>query len=220
MSKTRKSDVEEFPDVLVLAAVDRAQRHRQGEPGGPVITGDIYRHLDVRRSSGVGRRLRKRILALEEAGLLEQQRRRGAQVWQLTPAGRRRLRQTRKAGEVGELPESPQHMSWRNAHSTAAAEIERTRGELREHAEELLRLLDSDQVVSSDVWFGLGADLGRLVWVVGSMTHCLCEWREPEDAQAESDEFASPGDDLLAEHERVAVRTRRHGRRNPRLWRA
>ncbi len=90
---------------------------------------------------------------------------------------------------------------------------------LREHAEELLRLLDGDQVISSDTWFGLRAALGRLTWVVGSMTHCIHEWREPEDTQADSDEFTSPGDELLTEHERMAVRTRRHGRRNPYLWR-
>jgi len=202
----------------VLAAVDRAQRHRPGERG-PVIAGNIYAHLGVRRSSGAGRRLRKRILALEEAALLEQQRRHGAQVWQLTPAGWRRLCQAQKVGEVGVLPESPQHVVWRRAHATAAQEIERTRGELCEHAEELLRLLDSDRVVSSDVWFGLGTGLGRLVWVVGSMTHCLYEWREPEDAHADGDEFTSPGDELLTRDERVSIRARRQGRRNPYLWR-
>ena len=219
MGNTRKTDVEEFPDGMVLAAVDRAQRHRQSEPGGPVLTGDIYRHLDVRRNSAEGRRLRKRILALEDAGLLEQQRRRGAPVWQLTTNGHHRLRQAQKAGEVGELPESPQHRSWREAHTTAELEIDRTRGELREYAEELLRLLDSDQVVTSDVWFAMGDGVGRLAWVVGSMTHCIHEWPEPDDAHPERDDYTVPGDDLLTRYERSVVRAVRQGWRNPVMWR-
>jgi hypothetical protein len=42
MSRKRKTPEEEFPDVLVLAAVDRAQRHGPHGPEGPVVTGCIY----------------------------------------------------------------------------------------------------------------------------------------------------------------------------------
>jgi hypothetical protein len=218
MSKTRKSDVEEFSDVLVLAALERAQRH-QALAGEAVPIWKILEHLDVSRRSAVGRGVRASVHALTTSGLVRHSRRHGVEVWRLTQSGRRCLRRAYEAGGVGELPESPQHRAWRNARSTAEQEFARVRRDLGEAVVEMFFELDGDPPASSDVWFGLGERLRRRVWVFGSMTHCLYEWAEPGDARADIDDHKAPGDELLSSDDRVRVRARRSGRRNQLLWR-
>ena len=138
----------EIPDVTVLAAIDRAERHR-GRPGVPVWL--IFEHLGIPRRS---RRVRAQLQALVEGGSIEQRRAHGVDVWALASNGRRRLR---GAGRV-DLPESPQHRQWRNARTPAAQEIERFRASrwvtLPTEASALL-----DDTPGSDVWFELAEGL-------------------------------------------------------------
>jgi len=100
----------EIPDVTVLAAIDRAERHR-GRQGVPVWL--IFEHLGIPRRS---RRVRARLQELVQDGAIEQRRAHGVDIWALSPSGRRRLQ---GAGRV-DLPESPQHCQWRNARTRSS----------------------------------------------------------------------------------------------------
>lgn len=201
----------------VLAAAQRAERHRAGEaPGVPDWA--ILEHLDIPRRSAAARATRWQLRELLAAGALERARRHGREVWTVTRLGSERLRRCR--GERGEppLPESPQHRAWRNARSTAALEIERFRDVLRASLGEAERLLAADPPPHSDAWFELAEQLRRDARRVGSAGHCLYEWSEPDDARADLDAHREPGDGALPRRRRESVRALRSGRRNVRLW--
>jgi hypothetical protein len=195
-------------DVTVLAAIDRAVRHRV-RPVVPIWS--IFEHLGIPRRS---RRVRTQIFELVQAGAIERSRVRSIEQFSLTPAGRRRLR---RAGEV-ELPESPQHREWRNAQALAAQEIERFRDALRELLADARTLLDSG--APSDVWFELAERLERKTRRLGSATHCLYEWAEPSDEEPDVDDFCENGDERLDPLDRQRRRARRAGRRNVGRWSA
>lgn len=196
----------EIPDVTVLAAIDRAERHR-GRPGVPAWL--IFEHLGIPRRS---RRVRAQLQALVQDGAIEQRRVRGVDVWTLAPSGRRRLQ---GAGPV-DLPESPQHRQWRNARTLAAQEIERFRATMRDAVTEAGALLGSTP--GSDAWFDLAERLHRAARRLGSATYCLHEWAEPDDDRADIDNQISPADLALDPRERRRRQARRAGRRNTRLW--
>jgi ribosome-binding protein aMBF1 (putative translation factor) len=211
------SSTETVPDPLVLAAIDRAERHDPHDrPGVP--TWGIYDHLALPRRSGPARRLRARLDALEAAGSLARSGRHGVPTWALTSTGRRRLTLARRAGNVPELPESPQHRAWRDAKTTAAQEIDRFLSSVRDALDDATGLLDADRSVTSDAWFELGERLQRDCRRVGSATHCLREWNEPDDARPDVDDHCDPSDKGLDPDEQDKRRARRAGRRNVRLW--
>jgi hypothetical protein len=197
-----------IPDVTVLAAIDRAVRHRV-RPTVPIWS--IFEHLGIPRRS---RRARTQLYELVQAGAVERSRVRSIEQFSLAPAGRRQLR---RAGEV-ELPESPQHQEWRNAQAVAAQEIERFRSVLRELLAESSALLDSG--ASSDVWFGLAERLERTARRLGSATYCLYEWAEPHDEEADVDDCCEHDDERLNPLDRQRRRARRAGRRNVGRWSA
>ena len=111
---------EPVSDELVLAAVERAERHREREDEG-VMMSDIAEHLGFVHGSWTTRRLRPQIEAFIVAGLLVRSRRHGVVVWGLTSSGRSRCEQA--SGAVV-LPESPQHRVWRHARALAAERID------------------------------------------------------------------------------------------------
>jgi hypothetical protein len=196
----------EIPDVTVLAAIDRAERHR-GRPGVPVWL--IFEHLGIPRRS---RRVRAQLQALVQDGSIEQRRAHGVDTWALAPSGRRRLQ---GAGRV-ELPESPQHCQWRNARTLAEQEIERFRTTMHDALTEASALLSDTP--GSDSWFELAERLQRSARLLGSATYCLHEWVEPDDDRADIDDHVSPVDLALDPRERQRREARRAGRRNTRLW--
>lgn len=172
------------PDALVLAAVQRAQRH------GPknILRQDVVAHLGFVRSSGTTRRLRPQLESLRAAGSLERSRRHGLEIWELTPAGRRRLAAARRAGKVGELPESPQHREWRHAREDAERRYDDFRTLLYVTLEAAEDAAEPPAGTSSEMWFELGERLGAAFWLMGSATYCRDEWPEPDDARADRDE--------------------------------
>jgi DNA-binding MarR family transcriptional regulator len=206
---------EPVADALVLAALERAERHREREREG-VMMSDIAEHLGFVHGSWTTRRLRPQLDALIAEGLLARSRRHGVLVWELTDAGRGRLERTRLAGNAGKLAESPQHRAWRHARATAAERIDGFRADAREALEEAAMLLDAEDA-HSDAWFGVAERLQAACWRVGSATHCLREWREPDDARPDVDDRCDTGDDLLDSEELCRVRYRRTGRRG--VWR-
>jgi hypothetical protein len=196
----------QIPDVTVLAAIDRAERHR-GRTGVPVWL--IFEHLGIPRRS---RLVRTQLQPLVQAGVIEQRRAHGVNVFALASNGRRRLQ---GAGLVV-LPESPQHRAWCNARTLAGQEIERFRESLGDALEEASALLDDTP--GSDVWFELAEELRAAARRLGSATYCLHEWIEPSDDRADIDDHISPGDLSLNPRERQRRQARRAGRRNTRLW--
>jgi hypothetical protein len=204
-------------DELILAAVDRAARHRgRKTPAVPVWA--ILDHLALARRSAGARHVRSRLSALHAAGSLESSRRHGIATWELTDTGRRRLQRVQRAGGLPALPESPQHRAWRNASTAAAQEIERFRAGLREQLREAALLLDADPPPRSDDWFELADALQRAGRRVGSASYCLHEWAEPDDARADLDDGLDPADELFEQSKRVRRRALRAGRRNVTLW--
>jgi hypothetical protein len=182
----RRTPVEPVSDVLLLAAVERAQRHHaRGEEG--VLWRDVLAHLGLAHSPLTTRRLRPQRDALLAAGLLSCSRRHGLDVWAITGAGRGRFSRARHAGEAGELPESPQHREWHDAREAAADRIDEFRARTRSVLGEAESLLVSE-CASSDAWFELAERLRRVCWTLGSATYCLREWPEPDDAHADTDE--------------------------------
>lgn len=107
----------EVPEPLVLAAIDRAARHRERDT---VPAWEVYAHLGFPNRSGGARAARRQLDALTEGGALERSRRHGVEVWSPTLVGKHRLG---AAGTV-ELPESPQHAAWRTARALAGQKIE------------------------------------------------------------------------------------------------
>jgi hypothetical protein len=104
----------------------------------------------------------------------------------LTPVLAERLESGRDAGEVDDLPESPQHRAWRHARVKAAVRIEGFRQDLNDAVAEANRLLDQFRPVLAREWFEVSERLGLASWRLA--TSCLTEWPEPGDAYPDMDE--------------------------------
>jgi DNA-binding XRE family transcriptional regulator len=222
--------VGEVSDVLVLAAIDRAERH-SGRDARGVPVWAVLGHLDVASRTKRARVVRDRLDALVAAGSLERGRRHGVPVWVLTGRGRGRLSRARRAGRVPVLPESPQHRAWREARGLAEQRIDEFRlGVLEavEHAQELLDVptpghpvLDAPDAVPgpcSDEWLEIGEQLQGACRRLASANYCLWEWPEPDDARADIDDLGGPCDGAFDAERRAERRARRQGRRNALLW--
>jgi hypothetical protein len=204
-------------DELVLAATERAARHRARDTAA-VPTWAIFAHLAIPRRSAAARHVHVRLDVLHAAGWIEPRRVHGAASWELTVAGQRHLKRARRRGDVPALPESPQHQAWRNARTTAAREIERFRRTLRGCLGQAEQMLDAERAPSSDELFELAERLQRNCRRVASASYCLYEWNEPDDAHADIDGHLDLAASDLPAAELQLRRARRAGRRNPALW--
>jgi hypothetical protein len=172
-------------DPLVLAAVDRAQRHRQNPRSGDPTLSEIAAHLGMTWGSHASRRLRPIIDRLTgELGWLERSRRVSQERWGLTEAGAEGLARAGGEGVLEELPESPQHRAWREARAHASARIDGLQNELGEQLAAVGRLLDADEAVPASEWLAAGDELPGLIGAVAIATYCLHERPEPDDATA------------------------------------
>ena len=131
---------EPVSDDVVLAALERAERHRERDGEG-VMMNDIAEHLGFVHGSWTTRRLRPQIEAFITAGLLVRSRPHGVVIWGLTASGRRRVE---CVGGSVVLPESPQHRVWRHAQTLAAESVDRLWEQARGVLEEATKGLDSD----------------------------------------------------------------------------
>jgi hypothetical protein len=208
----------------VLAAVERAALHRGGERlAAPVWA--VLAHLALARRSAAARHVRVRLGALAAAGELSSVRSHGVILWALTRQGQERLRHARDAGEPPALPESPQNRAWRTARAAAAEEIARFRRGLQELLDATAALL-AEPATHSDTWLERGEELRDACRRLGSATHCLYEWEQPDDAVADIDRREDPpgsrapsGETELDRRALARRRALRAGRRNIRLWR-
>jgi len=203
---------------LVLAAVDRAARHRaDGVPSVPLWS--ILDHLAIRPRSSAARLARRRLEALERSGSLRAERRHGVRVWGLTAAGVARLGGDRRA--LGELPESPQHRAWRQARVAAAQELDRVAEDLGALLARACALLAADpSAAGSDAWLVLAEELRHACRRLGSAVHCLHEWPEPAEQGADVDLRAEPPHSRGLDARALArLPSLRASRRNVVLWR-
>jgi hypothetical protein len=206
---------EPVSDDLVLAAVDRAERHRWGSRSkdAGVAWGEIVAHLGFVHVGWTTRQLRPQVDALVAMGLLSTDRRHGRTYWTPTAITRRRLASLRRVGRAPYLPESPQHRIWRLARTSAAEHIDRFRIELGHELDKGTTLVARPRQTHSDAWFDLGDRVSDVCRLLGSATHCLYEWSEPDDATADVDERNDPGDERLGDAVRERMRRLRSGRR-------
>ncbi len=217
MSKPRHRPHSQLTDALVLAALERAVRHRTADsPAAPIWA--ILDHLSIPRRSADARRVRALLDELTATGKLKTSRPHGIEAWTLTAAGQRRLRGARRADSLAPLPESPQHRQWQSARTAAGQEIERFAERLRECLADATLLLDTDPHAPSDMWFELAEALRNDCWRLGSAVHCLDEWPEPSDEIADVDTHTEASDAALEADERHRRSVRRMGRRSVRLW--
>ena len=112
---------EPVSDGLVLAAIDRAERHaeQEGEGAGTRVIAD---HLGFRHGFRTKRGLRPHIDALIEAGDLLRLGSGANARWVVADGGRRRVARGFQAGEIV-LSEAPQHRVWWHARENVTRRI-------------------------------------------------------------------------------------------------
>jgi hypothetical protein len=171
------------PDLLILAAVERAVRHH---PTVVVTHATIAEHLGFERTGATTRKLQPQLEALLGDGAL-QRRSPGSglkDVWWLTARGRGRLAAARRRCGLPALPESPQHRIWRHARAQASARITEfceATVDVVEEAEDVATCAASLPTPSPslrDLADRLHSQFRRLA----TATYCLHEWPEPDDA--------------------------------------
>jgi hypothetical protein len=225
MAMQADADDDEAPDaegrgptpMLLLAAVERARRHRQW-PGTEATLGEVLAHLGAEPRSAQARDIRAGLAALRERGELREGRRHGVASWSLTARGRQRLRDAKAAGTVPELPEAPQHREWRETRALAERALPRLHARLARSLERTGRMLERPPRAGSDAWLEAAEELRACARSVGCAVHCLREWPEPGDARSDADRLDGHADRELDPERLARLRELRAGRRNPRLW--
>ncbi len=179
----RMSKFEPVSDAAVLAAIDRAERHRGGTGDGATMS-NLAEHLGFVHGPWTARGLRPQLDALIDAEALERTRRQGMVWWVLTVKGRRRAARARRTVV---LPESPQHRAWRQTRKKAVERIDRLREDAHRAVQDAGRLLDAEEA-DSETLFLLAVRLKEALQYLGSATYCAREWAEPDDARADIDD--------------------------------
>lgn len=135
-------------DDLMLAAIDRAQRHGDSWLGQYTRVSDIAAHLAMPWHGGTSRGLTPIMIRLADGpGWVERSYRRGVAVWRLTDAGKKRLAEALERGVAP--PESPQHRTWCQARDNATQHLPGLRSQARDLLKEMTALLDVDVSVPS-----------------------------------------------------------------------
>lgn len=114
---------EPVSDELLLAAVDRTERHREVQRDG-VSWADIIAHLGFVRTGWTTPQLRPQRDALIASGLLAAGRRQGFDVWRLTDAGRAHLEAARQSGVNFDSDENDRPEGWSQINGIAGAGFE------------------------------------------------------------------------------------------------
>jgi hypothetical protein len=174
------------PENLVLAAVERAQRH-ESRCGGLISMTRIAQHLGFAPGAYTTRNLRPLLGALVQAGALQHSRRFSRDHWALKSAGRHRLARARRRGEQLALPEAPQHRLWRAKHTKAVAGMSEYRARMREALDQAVALL-ADERADSEAWRVMTKRLAVRAELLCSAIYCAREWAEPDDAQRDVDD--------------------------------
>jgi hypothetical protein len=211
MTTHTPSDLRRFEpvsDALLLAAIDRAQRHSSHGPNAGVHWGEVLNHLGFAHNGATTRKLRPQTDALIARGLIETLKRHSRPVIKLTSSGRRRLAKARRAERAAlELPEAPQHRFWRDRRATAGACLDSVRDQLGSTLDEATRLF-ADGGGDSDAWFALGVKVRGHADLFAAATYQLNEWPEPDDTRADLDEDMRAGDPRIGRRNPIVAKPR------------
>ncbi|HEX5852512.1 MAG TPA: hypothetical protein VFY36_05415 [Solirubrobacteraceae bacterium] len=183
----QKPTLVELPsDELFMAAMERAECHRDSKDYPGVNLGTIKEHLGIPHNGWTTRQLRPKLEALEANGLIEPTRRLGIDALLLTDEGQARLDAARS--EIGPLPEAPQHRAWAEARAAAGKHIAGFRADVRGTLDEAIELLEADREASSATWFEFSDRLRESCGRLATAIHCLREWPEPDDSKPDRDD--------------------------------
>ena len=160
-------------EMLVLAAIARAERHKQA---AGVSWRVVAEHLDLPRSRASAEALRPIVERLVDGRAITQAR----DGWALTPGGRRRLMRARRTGRLPVLPESPRHRRWRRERQSATEAIQRVRARLTSILAEVASHLYSESG-SSEQWRHFARRLQIECTALARASECLNEQPEPDD---------------------------------------
>ncbi len=196
---------EPVSDALLLAAIDRAQRHSSHGPDAGVHWGAVLNHLRFAHTGATTRKLRPQEDVLIADGSVETAKRNGRPVLRLTHKGRARLARARRTCTALDLPEAPQHRLWRERRAAAGAYIDSARNQLGSTLDEASRLF-AEGGGDSDAWFALGDRLRAHTHKFASATYQLNEWPEPDDTRADLDEDMLGGDPRIGRRSILRVR--------------
>jgi hypothetical protein len=196
---------EPVSDALVLAALDRAERHSPHGRDGGVSWNTLLAHLGFVHTAGTTRKLRPQADALIADGLVETAKRNGMPVLRLTRKGRARLARARRTRTALDLPEAPQHRLWRKRRAAAGAYIDSARNQLASTLDEASRLF-AEGGGDSDAWFALGERLRAHAHKFASATYQRNEWPEPDDTRPDLDEDMLGGDPRIGRRSVLRVR--------------
>lgn len=190
--RIRASQWQPPSDALVLAAVDRAHRHRFRDDL-QVRLADVAAHLGMSWGPHTSRRLRPIVDRLtDERGWLKRSRRQRRDGWRLTDAGAEALSRALLDGAAEELPESPQHREWRTAREHARARIDGLKNELGERLAALNALLDAEHPPPATELLAFAEPVKELIEAVAIAHYCLYERAEPDDACNDSRDPREP----------------------------
>jgi hypothetical protein len=174
-------------DALVLAAIDRAQRHNPNGYDEGVLWSHLAEHLGFLHAPATTFKLRPQVARLRATGLIERRKARGYTLWRLTRNGRQQLTSAGDNHEDLSLPEAPQHRLWREAQTLAGERIDGLREQLRDTLSQASSLLGSERGGDSEAWLELSGRLLSQCDRLASATYCQREWPEPDDAHADID---------------------------------
>lgn len=175
-------------DGFILAATERAECHEQAEEVWVTV---LIEHLGFKPEPDTNALLFPQLEDLRRASLMTSTEKRGEPFWGLTDVGREKLESLYEAGEIGELPESPQHRTWRQARVKAAVRIDGLREELSDAVDAAERVRLTPPLTSKEM-LELSERLRWASWRMASATYCLTEWREPDDERPDEDEHPGP----------------------------
>jgi hypothetical protein len=198
---------EPVSDALVLAALDRAERHSPHGRDGGVSWDKLLGHLGFVHTSGTTRQLRPQADALAADGSVETAKRNGMPVLRLTHKGRARLARARRTRIALDLPEAPQHRLWRERRAAAGAYIDSARNQLASTLDEATRLF-AESGGDSDAWFALGVKVRGHADLFAAATYQLNEWPEPDDTRADLDEDMRAGDPRIGRRNPIVAKPR------------
>lgn len=170
-------------DYVVLAALERAERHRQAQGPGALYSSLIEEvGFHSRHRAGP---LKKRTDLLVQKRYLRRFLQNGCAMIALTPSGRRHLLALAKSGEAIQLPESRQHLIWRSCREAAQMRAPELRERLRIALDDAAQLLASDEV-APDAWYEVGSRLQQAAHGLNGALYCMRDWTEPDDSAADS----------------------------------
>ncbi|HSS03964.1 MAG TPA: hypothetical protein VLK89_02095 [Solirubrobacterales bacterium] len=172
-------------DAEEANATERAARHERSDE---VATATVVEHLGFEPTKQTNRLLHLRLDDLRNAGSLTRAARDGGDSWALTSEGREELQGRGSRRSAGGAAAS-RLAAGTSGGRRAARSLQRRDGDLAGRSDCPSRPAHPPR---SAEWFAMSERLSPVAGRVGSATHCLYEWVEPDDDHPGVDERPGP----------------------------